>query len=540
MDVDVVVAGAGPTGLLLAAELRLAGVRVLVLERRAEPDPVPRANGLVGQVVEVMYHRGLYRALARHDRGPAAALRRRLTGSYGSRPRPIRAFSYAGFRLDLRRVRPNPLHVLAVPQLRMEQVFARHAGTLGAAVRRGHALTGLAQDADGVTVDVTGPDGPYRVRARYLVGCDGSHSTVRKAAGLGFPGETSRELVIRMAHVVLPRAVRTAGGGLRAGGAVYRPYQLHRTPRGAFTLASFIPGVHVVSTHEWDAPAPGEDTPVTLAEVAASLSRVAGAEIPVAAPPAGRPWILRRLTDRNSRVAEPYRAGRVFVAGDAAHVFAGFGGSNLNLGLQDAVNLAWKLGAVLRGDVPEPLLDTYQAERAPLARRALTATAEQAALTAPGAEVDARREAFAVRLREPEFRREIAAAIAGADTAYDLGGEHPLVGRLVPDLRLVVGGRRVRLASLLRDARPLLLDLATPARSVPPPAGASGRLHDSLSGVVAPWQDRVPLVTARSRDRAAPPALLIRPDGYVGWAAPAPGDATGLPKALTRWFGPPR
>ncbi len=525
-DVDVVVAGGGPTGLLLAAELRLAGVDVLVLEQRAEPDPVPRANGLVGQVVEVMYHRGLYRALARHDRGPAAALRRRLTGAYGSRPRPIRAFSYAGFRLDLRRVRPNPLQVLAVPQLHMEHVFARHASGLGADIRRGHTLTGLAQDTAGVTVDVTGPDGSYRIRARYLVGCDGSHSTVRKAAGIGFPGETSRELVIRMAHVVLPRSARTAGGALRAGGAVYRPYQLHRTPRGAFTLASFIPGVHVVSTHEWDAAVPSGDSPVTLAEVRESLSRVAGADIPVLAPPEGRPWILRRLTGRNSRVAEPYRAGRVFVAGDAAHVFAGFGGSNLNLGLQDAVNLAWKLAAVLRGDVPPALLDTYQAERAPLARRALARTAEQAALMAPGAEVTARREALAVRLREPEFRREIAAGLAGADTAYDLGGGHPLVGRLVPDLRLVVGGRRSRLAALLRDARPLLLDLTGEAAA--PHAGAA-----------APWRDRVTVVAARSHDRNAPPALLIRPDGYVAWAASAPGDPAGLPEALTRWFGAP-
>ncbi|GAA1407403.1 FAD-dependent monooxygenase [Catellatospora coxensis] len=527
MDADVVISGGGPTGLLLAAELRLGGVRVVVLERRAEPDPVPRANGLVGQVVTVLYRRGLHRVLARHGSGPRALVQRWFTGAYGDRPRPVRAFSHAGFRLDLRRLRDaNPLHVLAVPQRRMEETFERHARALGAEVRRGHAFSGLAQDGDGVTVEVDGPDGPYRLRAAYLVGCDGSHSAVRKAAGIGFPGETSREVVIRMAHVVLPRAALTPAGALRAAdGTVYRPYQLHRTAHGAFSFASFIPGVHVLSTHEWDAEAPGEQTPMSVGEARASLSRVVGADVPVADPPAdGRPWILRRLTDRNNRLADPYRAGRVFVAGDAAHVFAGFGGSNLNLGLQDAVNLAWKLALVARGQAPDALLDTYAAERVPQARRALDRTREQAELMAPGEEVTARRERYAARLREPGFLREVADAVAGLDLPYPMGDGPPLLGRMAPDLRLTHGGRRIRLASLQRAARPLLLDLTG---------------DQALAAAAAPWRDRVDLIDARPRDPGTPPALLIRPDGYVAWAAPAAADPTGLTAALTTWFGPP-
>ncbi|WP_155375613.1 FAD-dependent monooxygenase [Catellatospora vulcania] len=527
MDADVVISGGGPTGLLLAAELRLAGVRAVVLERRTEPDPVPRANGLVGQVVTVLYRRGLYRTLARHSRGPKALVQRWFTGAYGDRPRPVRAFSHAGFRLDLRRLRDaNPLHVLAVPQLRMERTFERHALALGAEIRRGHVFTGLAQDADGVTVEVDGPDGPYRLRAAYLVGCDGSHSAVRKAAGIGFPGETSREVVIRMAHVVLPRAALTAAGALRAAdGGAYRPYQLHRTAHGAFSFASFIPGVHVLSTHEWDTEAPGEHVPMSVAEALASLSRVVGADVPVAQPPAdGRRWILRRLTDRNNRLADPYRAGRVFVAGDAAHVFAGFGGSNLNLGLQDVVNLAWKLALVARGQAPDALLDTYQSERMPQARRALDRTREQAELMAPGDEVTARRERYAARLREPGFLHEVAGAVAGLDLPYPMADGGPLLGRMSPDLRLTHDGRRIRLASLQCGARPLLLDLTG---------------GPDLAAVAAPWRDRVDLVRATPRDPGTPPALLIRPDGYVAWVSLAPDDPTGLPAALTTWFGPP-
>lgn len=529
MDTDVVISGGGPTGLLLAAELRLGGARVTVLERRAEPDPVPRANGLVGQVVEVLHHRGLYRPLARHDRGPAAWLRRRFTGAYGDRPHPAPVFSYAGFRLPLRRLRHSPLQLLAVPQLRLEQILEQRARELGTRLRRGHALAGLTQDATGVTAHVDGPDGRYDLRAAYLVGCDGAHSTVRKAAGIGFPGETSRDVVIRMAHVVLPRAARTGSGALHGpGGLTYRPYQLHRTAHGAFSFASFLPGVHVLSTHEWDAD-PGDETPMSFAEARASLARVVGADVPVQEPPAGdRPWILRRLTDRNSRVADPYRAGRVFVAGDAAHVFAGFGGSNLNLGLQDAVNLAWKLAAAVRGQAPAELLDSYQSERAPLARRTLEHNRAQGELMAPGEQVDAAREVFAARLREPEFLRGIAEEIAGVDAAYPMTGPaHPAVGRLVPDLRLVVDGRRTRLASLLHEARPLLFDLA-------PAPGDTG-----LAAAAGPWADRVAVVPARARDRSAPAALLVRPDGYVAWATDSPTDHTGLPEALTTWFGPP-
>ncbi|GHJ44594.1 FAD-dependent oxidoreductase [Catellatospora sp. TT07R-123] len=518
---DVVIVGGGPTGLLLAAELRRGGVGAVVLERRAAPDDLPRANGLVGQVVRVLDQRGLHAALAGHSRGPSGLLRRVGTGNLG-RPRPIRAFGYAGFRLPLHLLPGNPLHVLPVPQRHLEQVFQGEALRLGAELRREHELVSFVADADGVDVEVRGPGGTYRLRAAYLVGCDGAHSAVRKAAGIAFPGLTSRDSVSRDGHAVLAPGTLTRSGALRRpGGEPLRPFELHRLPGGVFTFASFRPGVHLVHVTEWDQPDPGEDVPMSLAELRAAVLRVLGHDLPLRAPDGPGPHVLRRLTARNSRVAQPFRSGRVFVAGDAAHVVAGFGGPGLNLALQDAVNLGWKLAAAVRGDAPAGLLDTYDAERAPQALRMLEHVRAQAALIAPGDEVTARRAEFAARLTEPAVLARLAATMAGSDVPYQDDPADPRIGRLVPDLRVRVGGRRTRMGELLRTGRALLLD-------------ATGRADGQAPArLAAPWSARVDAVTATA---ATPEALLVRPDGYVAWTS---ASATPLSAVLAHWFGPP-
>ncbi|MBB5871592.1 2-polyprenyl-6-methoxyphenol hydroxylase-like FAD-dependent oxidoreductase [Allocatelliglobosispora scoriae] len=511
-EVDVVIVGGGPTGLMLACELRLGGARPLLLERLDLPDEHPKANGLVGQVVRLTDHRGLYRQLAAG--GPWWQRR--------SAPSPSPAFMFGGFRLDLRGLGDHPLSILPVPQQRLERVLADRARELGAEVRRGHEATGFTQDADGVTIKIQGPHDEYAVRAPYLVGCDGAHSRIRKLAGIGFPGETTQDHVSRNAHVVLPRSVLTRTGGLRAGGRLLRPYLFHRTPHGVFSFAPFRDGLHLVNTYEWgDAPV-DDETPMSVAELAASLRRVLGDEIELRAPTTAGRHVLRRVTTRNSRVAEHYRAGRVFLAGDAAHVLTGFGGPGLNLALPDAVNLGWKLAAAARGTAPTGLLDSYHTERRPLAERVLAQLREQSSLLAPGAATDARRVAFTRRLTDPAFRRGLAETIAGADLPYDMGGmmgEVPLVGRLAPELPLVVAGRRTRLGVLLRRARPILLDLT----------GGPG-----LADAARELGDRGDHVVARC-SRPAPAAMLIRPDGWVAWAGD--GDGEGLRAALAAWCG---
>jgi 2-polyprenyl-6-methoxyphenol hydroxylase-like FAD-dependent oxidoreductase len=388
---DVVVVGAGPVGLMLAGELAEAGRRPVVLEALPEPSRAPKANGLVGDIVRVLDERGLYGQLA---------------GQPDAHPRPVSRFMYGGFALDLRGLPDNPLHVLAVPQRRLEEVLASRATRLGVEVRRGHAVSGLTQDVDGVTVAIDGPDGPYRLRAAHVVGCDGAHSRVRKAAGIGFPGTTKDDAVTRSAHVRLPRrALTPITGRLRGPGGPYRPFLVHRTPRGVLSFARFHSGPFLVTTTEWSSDAVGEAVPVSVDELRASLGRVLGRDVALAAPDGPGPFVLRRSASRHTRVAERYRVGRVFLAGDAAHVIAAFGGAGLNLGLADAVDLAARLA---RGDPAG-----YEDARRPSAESVVAQAEEQAALLAPGPEVDARRARFAVALTDPTFRLRLAAAIAG-------------------------------------------------------------------------------------------------------------------------------
>ncbi|MGW6281121.1 FAD-dependent monooxygenase [Kribbella sp. NPDC055071] len=510
MDIDVVIAGAGPNGLMLAAELRLAGITPIVLERLPERSAIPRANGLTGQVIRMLDRRGLYE---------------RLSGTPGP-PQPAPGFVFGAMPLHLDALDENSMYLLPTPQARIEEVLQDYALELGAELRRGHELLGFTQDEDGVTVEISGPDGPYSLRARYLVGADGGRSLTRKLAGIDFPGITNDTMVSRSANAFPPldyidpdTAVLTIPGY-----GEIRPMLHHRTERGMFVWAAFSDRLPVISTGEWDAP---PDGPMTLAELEDSVERVLGVRVRLTAPDGDGPHLLRRLVGGNSRLADRFRAGRVLLVGDAAHVHSAIGGPGLNLGLQDAVNLGWKLAAELHGWAPEGLLDTYESERRPVGQRVVMHTQAQSALIAPGKEVTALRELFGELLTDPANLQRIADLLSGADIRYGGGadirsaaadGSHPLVGRWAPDL--MVGTSR--LAELTRSARPLLLDL-TPGASF-----AATVSTDRVDVIAAPADTTI--------------AMLVRPDGYVAWAADHAGEAEqeGLRTALSEWFGVPQ
>jgi 2-polyprenyl-6-methoxyphenol hydroxylase-like FAD-dependent oxidoreductase len=495
MTPDVVIAGGGPTGLMLAAELRLAGVPALVLERLPEPTGLSKALGLQGRAVEALDYRGLLERF--RD---------------GIPPLDLAPFAHFGMiPLDLRRLKGSPPKFLFIQQARVEQLLEERARELGAEIRRGHELVGLHQDGEAVTVDVRGPGGDYRLRTRFLVGCDGGRSVVRKGAVIAFPG-TEPTTLLRLGDVKLPADVAQPGHAASRGAA-----RLPVVPLGA--------GYYRVITTEPYPPSLDRGAPMTLDELRESVRRVSGVDLPMSEPR----W-LSRFTDA-SRQAERYRAGRVLLAGDAAHVHLPAGGPGLSTGLQDAMNLGWKLAAEVRGWAPPDLLDTYHAERHPAGRRVLMHTRAQGVLAGPGEHVAALRELFAELLEQEQTLRHIADLLQGADTRYDMrdGGaeRHPLLGRWAPDRPLLTADGETRVAQLMRRARGVLLDLA-------------GRA--ALREVAAGWADRVDVVAARCAEQDPPAdALLIRPDGYVAWvAAPGEPDAEarcGLRRALTSWFG---
>jgi len=499
---DVVIAGAGPNGLLLAAELRLAGVQPIVLEKLAEPDGAHRANGLVGQVVPFLHRRGLFE---------------RLTGNPEPVPAPRHVFG--AFPVNFTDLDHNPMYLLPKPQREIEQTLAAHALSLGAEIRRGHEITGFTQDDGSITIDVAGPDGPYQLTAGYLVGADGGHSTVRKLAGIGFPGVTRDNSVSRSANVRLPAELfDPATGGLALETGVLPPFQHHRTETGVFVFAPFDPANPALSTTEFRPADVPDDAPLTMSELRASVQRVLGVGLPIEPPSGPGPFLARRLSGGNTRIAESYRAGRVLLLGDAAHVHSAIGGPGLNLGLQDAANLAWKLAAEVRGWAPPGLLDSYESERRPVSERVVMHTQAQSALISPGPEITALRELFGELLVYPEIRQHVADLMSGADLRY---GTDPATGRWAPELPLA---DPAPLAAAFRAARPVLVDLTREA---------------ALADVAAPWQDRVTTVSSTATGEA-PTALLIRPDGYVAWASSAEQpDTEELRAALAQWFGAP-
>jgi 2-polyprenyl-6-methoxyphenol hydroxylase-like FAD-dependent oxidoreductase len=480
---DVVIVGGGPTGLMLAAELALARVDVAIVERR--PDlvvPGRRAGGLHARTIEVLDQRGVA------ERFLSEGTVMQVTG-------------FALVRFDISDFPTRHHYGLALPQERIERVLAAWVDELAVPIHRGLEVTGFAQDETGVAVELS--DG-RSLRARYLVGCDGGRSVIRKKAGIDFPGgDPSVSFVIAEADM-----------------AEEPPWGFRPNARGVNALGKLEDGKRVGAVLN-EAQVRQGDQP-TVDELREALVDVYGTDFGV-----HNVTYLSRFTDA-ARQAASYRERRVLLAGDAAHVHGPMGGQGLNIGVQDAVNLGWKLAQVVHGTSPESLLDTYQAERHPIAARVLKLTMAQAAAMRGDDRTKALYEVMSELLTMDEPRKRYAAIMSGLEIHYDLGAGHPLLGRRMPDLDVVTADGPRRVLTFLHGARPVLLDLGEP-----------GVLD------IAAWADRVQRVEARYAGAwelpalgtvAAPTAVLIRPDGYVAWV----GDGTdrGLRDALTTWFGP--
>lgn len=500
---QVVIAGAGPNGLMLACELALAGVRPVVLDTLPGPSSEPKANGLVGQVVRMLDMRGLYRDFT-GDEGP---------------PQPSPGWMFAAMPLIFAEGHDNPMYAMLMPQPRLVRLLEKRARDLGVDVRWGHELVGIAPGAESVALQVSSPERDYAIAAGYAVGADGGRSLVRKTLGIDFPGATS-PMVARLAHVHIPDQYRRPDiASVEVPGFGPLRFGHSRFDRGGMIYAEFEPGRAMLGTIEFGPPA--AEVPMSLSELRESARRVLGADVPFEEPKGQGPHALRRINGQNTRHAERYRDGRVLLLGDAAHVHSAMGGPGLNLGLQDTMNLGWKLAAEIHGTAPAGLLDTYQSERHPVGQRVMMHSLAQIALMAPGPEVAALRTLLGELFTFPDAQRHMAALLAGSDVRYDVGDDHPLSGHLVPDLTLD-DGRRV--AEVLHAGRPVLLDLG------------GGVVANAAQG----WVDRVDVVAATATERPAA-ALLIRPDGYAAWATDefGPTHEEALHAALNRWFGPP-
>jgi 2-polyprenyl-6-methoxyphenol hydroxylase-like FAD-dependent oxidoreductase len=484
----VVIAGGGPTGLMLAAELALARVDVAVVERRPNQELAgSRAGGLHSRTLEVLDQRG-------------------IAGRFLAAGKTTQVAGFGDAVLDVSDFPTRHNYGLALWQNHIERILAAWVDELRVPIYRGRDVTGLAQDDGGVDVEMS-HGGP--LRAQYLVGCDGGRSLVRKRAGIAFPGwAPSVSYLIAEADMAAEPTL-----GIRRG------------DRGVSGIGRLEDGKRVrVLLIEPELPHADEPAEPTLDELRAGLIALYGTDYGVH----DVTW-LSRFTD-NTRQAATYRAKRVLLAGDAAHIHSPAGGQGLNIGVQDAVNLGWKLAQVVNGTSPESLLDTYHHERHPIGARVLQSTLAATAVNRGDERSKALRETVTELLNMDGPRKRYAARLSGLDVHYDLGPGHPLLGRRMPDLDLVTAGGPRRMFSFLHQARPILLALGEP-----------GGLD------VASWADRVQTVEARYAGGwelpvlgavAAPAAVLIRPDGYVAWVGG--GTDQGLHDALARWFGPAR
>ncbi|MEU4252642.1 FAD-dependent monooxygenase [Amycolatopsis sp. NPDC026612] len=468
LETDVLVAGAGPAGLLLAAELALAGVRTTIAERLPERPPYCRGFNLNARSLDLLARRGLAEGLvAEGHRVPHAP----VTGL----PGPLLLDGTAT---------GHPFS-LGIPQTRVEEVLEARARELGVEIRRDHEVRSFTRSADGVTAQI---HNGQTIRARYLVGCDGGRSTVRKQAGIGFPGVDARWYALL--------------GDVECE----LPYGPSAGPDGRSVFVIPRPGYVRIVVREDDPPS-DKNTPVTLERLQAQVDAVLGRHVELRAPR----W-LSRFGDA-ARLAERYRSGRVLLAGDAAHIHPPAGAIGVNVALDDAFNLGWKLAAVVRGTAPEGLLDTYHDERHAAGERILANTRAQVALEEAGAEpwADLMRRVAA----HPAGNRALAEIITGLDACYAMGG-HPWLGRLAPDVPVTVSGRPTHLAALLHAGCPVLVD---------------------LTGAFAAWSSAVEVVHAASPSTSDIEAMLLRPDGHAAWVGtPGSGDA-GLAEAVHRWIG---
>jgi 2-polyprenyl-6-methoxyphenol hydroxylase-like FAD-dependent oxidoreductase len=512
---DVVIAGAGPNGLMLACELGLAGIRPVVLDPISGPNPQPRANGIVGQAVRILDHRGLYNTLTNTPEQPKPSLRS----------------MFAAFSLDLADVADSQVFMLPVQQPRVVQVLAERAAEYQADIRWGHQLAGFDQHSNSVTVHVAGPDGPYELPAKYLIGADGGTSPTRKLAGIDFPGMSSYDLVARMGFDVLPpdEWVDPVSGALDIPGlGRVPPLQFYRAERGVFAFGAFDGRAAVISI-ELDSSAcedpngDSDEPPMSLSELETSAKRVLGVDVPLRPAAPDTPLDLRRFSGINSRIASRYRTGRVILVGDAAHVHSPLGGPGLNLGLQDAVNLGWKLAAVVANRAAPALLDTYEAERRSAAERVIMHSRAQLALIRPGPEVTALRALFSELLADRDTVCRLGDLVSGADNRYAADPDgHPLVGRWVPDFSVANASGTRRIAELARCGQPLLIDMTD-----------GGVLATAAADIAG----RITVATGRPVGDVSATALLVRPDGYVAWASSAPKpDVDELREVIARWF----
>jgi 2-polyprenyl-6-methoxyphenol hydroxylase-like FAD-dependent oxidoreductase len=478
----VVIAGGGPTGLMLAGELALEGVDVAVVERRASQDLIgSRAGGLHSRTIEVLDQRG-------------------IADRFLSQGQVAQVAGFASARLDISDFPTRHPYGLGLWQNDIERILAGWVGELAVPIYRGREVTGFAQDDTGVDVELS--DG-QSLRADYLVGCDGGGSLIRKATGIEFLGwdPTTSNLIAEVEMAEEPE------------------WGLRRDALGIHSLSRLEDGgpVRVMVTEQHV----GHTSEPTLRDLSEELIAVYGTDFGIHSPT----WISR-FTDM-ARQAASYRKGRVLLAGDAAHVHYPAGGQGLNIGVQDAVNLGWKLAQVVKKTSPESLLDTYHAERHPVAAIVLRNTMAQVALLRTDDRTNALRETMSELLGMDEPRKRVAAMMSGLDIHYDLGEGHPLFGRRMPDLDLVTADGPLRVFTLLHDAQPVLLN-----------PGQPGGFD------ITPWANRVQLIDAQYGgawelpalgEVPAPAAVLIRPDGYVAWVGD--GTDTGLRDALITWFG---
>jgi len=480
----VVIAGGGPTGLMLAGEVALAGVDVAIVERRASQDVSgSRAGGLHSRTIEVLDQRG-------------------IADRFLSQGQVAQVAGFAWIRLDISDFPTRHNYGLGLRQNHIERILAGWVDELAVPIYRGREVTGFAQDDTGVDVELS--DG-HSLRAAYLVGCDGGRSLIRKAAGIEFAGwdPTTSSLIAQVELTDEPE-----WGTRRDAIGVHAFSRLEDGPVGVLVTEQHL----------------GHTGEPTLRDLSDALIAVYGTDYGVHSPTS-----ISRFTDM-TRQAASYRDRRVLLAGDAAHVHFPVGGQGLQIGVQDAVNLGWKLAQVVKEMSPESLLDTYHSERHPVAARALRITMAQTALLRSDERTEALRDTMSELLSMDEPRKRVAGMMSGLDIHYDLGARHPLLGRRMPDLDLVTANGPLRVFTLLHEARPILLNLGEPG---------------SLD--ISPWAQRVMAIDATYAGDwelpvlghvAAPPAALIRPDGYVAWV----GDGTddGLRAALTTWFGSPR
>lgn len=487
MDTDVIIVGAGPTGLTLAGELRLGGINVTIFETRAERSWESRGVGFTARATEQFHQRGLLERLENAEISPK--------GHFG------------GIPMDYGVLEGSHFGVRGVPQYKIEEMLESWALELGATLRRGHEVTGVRDTGDGVVATVSGPDGQFEFSASYLVGCDGGRSTVRQLAGFEFPGsDATKEMYL--ADVI---------------GAEIRPRMIGElVPNGMVMSGPLEKGYFRIIVCENGAPPPDKNREVTFKEVADAWQRLTGESIHH-----GEARWVSSFTDA-TRQASEYRRGRVLLAGDAAHIHLPAGGQGLSVGVQDAFNLGWKLAATVNGWAPAGLLDTYHGERHPVGARVLRNTRAQGTLNLSGSSVEPLRVVVAELMAIPAVARHLSGMVSGLDIHYDVGESgHPLIGGRMPDRELeLADGTKEHVANLLHQAHGLLITS-----------------DSKTAALAAGWSDRVQPVIVNGfpagpeENGSITESVLVRPDGYIAWAAPGGGDLTD---ALRRWFGSAR